>query len=83
MSDIDTGDTVFHSPSEEHWVVAYCRNGRVCCCGWPETLANESDCELVRKATADERQKLIEQLARIEGSRGSYARGELAKGDAL
>ena len=48
----------------------------MCCCGWPESWADESDCELVRKATNEERKDLLIQLAasQVEDSRRRYAR---------
>lgn len=59
-------------------MVAYCRNGYVCCCGWPESHAKESDCELVRKGSLEERMKLLEEMSGIQGSRGAFARDTLA-----
>lgn len=73
---IKTGDTVFHRPSGETWLVAYAQNGHVCACGWPETLAYESDCELIKSATEEKRLNLLHELAEKQGydSRRSYAR---------
>lgn len=76
---IDTGDAVLHRPSGETWLVAYVRNGYVCCCGWPESLAKVEDCELTRKATPEKRMELLEKMKTTEGSRGAYARQRLAE----
>ncbi len=60
---IDTGDYVHHGPSNEDWVVACVDGEYLSWCGWPEGEARLSDCTLIRKATQEERQKLLEQLA--------------------
>ncbi len=64
------GDAVFHRPSGETWLLA-CdeEGGEVICCGWPESYAKASDCELKRKATAEER---LEILTSVSKSRGDY-----------
>lgn len=67
MNDIDTGDYVHHAPSGEDWVVAYVRGDRLCPCGWPESLADLSDCTLTRKATPKERLSLLKSMAAISG----------------
>lgn len=73
-SEIDTGDVVRHNPSGEEWVVAYVIDGRLCACGWPFSEVNLSECTLVKKATADERVELLQQMASGTGdSRGTYA----------
>ena len=78
-SEIDTGDVVKHVPSGEEWIVAYVRGDKLCACGWPESLANLSDCTLVKKATDSERIKLLRAMAHTTGgdSRASYARHRL------
>lgn len=77
---IDTGDHVHHGPSAEDWVVAYVRGDKLCACGWPCTLADLSDCTLIKKATPAERDKLLREMADMDGgdSRGVYARERLA-----
>jgi hypothetical protein len=57
--DIDTGDHVLHAPSGETWVVAYVRGDRLAWCGWPQGEATLTDCVLLKKATAEERIKLL------------------------
>lgn len=64
---IDTGDAVLHIPSGETWLVAYCDNGYVCCCGWPCSLAKVEDCQLKRKATPEKRMELLHKLAAMSG----------------
>lgn len=80
MADIDTADVVLHRPTGEEWLVAYVANGKVCCCGWPLSYAPVSDCDLVRKATAEERADLIRRMAEISqpDPRRSYALEALA-----
>lgn len=77
MIHIDTGDTVFHRPSRETWLVAYVRDDRLCPCGWPESLAYVSDCLLVEKASPEARLDVLRMMAASSGSRGRYARAAL------
>jgi hypothetical protein len=74
---IDTGDTVLHAPTGEEWLVAYVRDDKLAACGWPDTIANLSDCTLVSKATPEERQSLLESMAGSNGHRASYAQRAL------
>ena len=60
---IDTGDHVYHAPSGEAWVVAYVRGDRLAWCGWPQGEAALNDCMLVKKATPDERDALLREIA--------------------
>lgn len=76
--EIGTGDIIRHIPSGEKWVVAYCERGRVCCCGWPETLAKREDCELRRKAEPHEVERILNEMKKLRDSRGEYARRTLA-----
>lgn len=76
---IDTGDHVLHRPSGETWVVAYVREGRLSACGWPDEVVPAADCELVKKADAEQRQEWLEALASNGGHRGDYARRVLAQ----
>lgn len=77
---IDTADHVHHAPSGEDWVVAYVRGDQLAWCGWPSGLAALSDCTLLRKATAEERDRLLRDLAAMTGGdhRATYARMRLA-----
>ncbi len=78
---IDTGDHVRHAPSGEDWVVAYVQGDRLAWCGWPEGLAALSDCTLIRKASAEERDRLLLEMADSGGSdsRARYARQRLSQ----
>ena len=80
------GDTVHHKPSDEHWWLAVDEeNSRVQPCGWPECMAEASDCELIKASTDDERITLLKEWA-MEGkgyeherdSRTRTARRQLA-----
>jgi hypothetical protein len=75
MTDIETGDTVFHRPSEETWLVAFVEGGRLYACGWPCSGVPVEDCELIDKGTKPDRLKLLDQMADISGDdpRKSYA----------
>ena len=79
---IDTADVVKHAPSGEEWVVACVRGDRLSWCGWPEGTAALADCTLVRKATPDQRQLLLQDMAASSSGdhRARYARTQLAKG---
>lgn len=77
---IDTGDTVFHRPTGEEWVVAYVQDGRLAWCGWPPGEADVNDCELRTPASNESRIKLLNDLANMqsrEDRRCSYARWRL------
>ena len=76
---IDTADHVHHAPTGEDWVVAYVRGDRVAWCGWPPGEAAIADCTLVKKATAEERSKLLREMAASSGAdmRTSYAKHRL------
>ena len=77
---MNTADTVLHRPTGETWTVAYVHGDELCPCGWTETIARVSDCELLCEATEEERDNLLHELAQMEGSdsRGRHARFELA-----
>lgn len=75
---IDTGDTVFHRPSRETWLVAFVRDDRLAWCGWPEGWANVGDCMLVDKASDAERSALLREMAmRGNDMRQRYAQWRL------
>ena len=52
------GDQVKHGPTGECWLLAFGDTedgtGKVSPCGWQETLAEASDCTLLKAATDDE-----------------------------
>lgn len=64
MTEIQTGDTVKHLPTGEKWLVAYVKGDDLAWCGWPAGLARLKDCELVEKASPEDREKLLK-LMRI------------------
>ena len=78
---IRTGDTVFHRPSKETWVVAYATDKHVCPCGWPETLADIGDCELLRSCSDEHNEDMLRILAtkRDGDTRQACARAELER----
>lgn len=77
MIEIDTGDTVFHRPSRETWLVAHCEHGELMWVGWPEGYARLDDCLLVNKASAESRIRLLHSMATSNGIRGGKARAKL------
>lgn len=76
-----SGDTIFHRPSGEHWLVAAVspKRDEVVCCGWPETIAKAADCEVVRHCTDAEHQEMLAEVIRScpDQIRGSWARAAL------
>lgn len=84
---MDTGDVVLHKPTGEKWVVAYITtSGRhLVCCGWPESIAELADCDLVKSATPEQRFALLEQMASMTGcdSRKSYAKLRLETAESV
>lgn len=66
---IDTADTVLHAPSGEEWLVAAVENEFVYWAGYPfGGRGNLADCQLVRKATDEERTALLYRLTQITSS---------------
>ena len=85
MTDADkikAGDTIRHVPSREKWTVAARQGEYIICCGWPETMAPITDCDLIRSCTEEEEVKQLRETANIRGqTRGAWARATLeAKG---
>jgi hypothetical protein len=78
---IDTGDTVFHRPTREEWLVACVVEDRLSWMGWPEGSANVADCTLVEKASPEKRRATLEQIAACSGDdhRVRFARHILEK----
>ncbi len=76
---IDTADHVFHIPTGEVWVTAFVRNGKLACCGWPLSMEPIENFLVHKKASEDERMKLLEDMANMsEGdARTIYAQDKL------
>lgn len=80
---IRTGDTVYHRPTGETWLVAYVEDdGRYLApCGWPFCLAPVTDCELREAASDEDSMKLLRELAEMSDQtdmRQRHAAGKLA-----
>lgn len=75
---IKPGDAVLHKPSGETWLVAApSPDGmRLICCGWPESMAEVSECEVTRVATDAEAVELAGQVVKqcAGQCRASWAR---------
>ena len=64
---IDVGDAVLHLCGEE-WLVGVVEGARLYWCGWPfGGSVPLSECTLVRKATTEQRDKLLRELADGDG----------------
>lgn len=75
---IDTGDTVYHGPSGEYWVVAYVEGNKLAWLGWPEGEADLADCKLIAKCTPEFREDTLKNMSASTGKRGNYARNRLS-----
>ena len=65
---IDVGDVALHAPSGETWLVGAVVDDRLYWCGWPfGGNAALSDCALKRKATPEQRDRLLRELADGDG----------------
>lgn len=72
------GDVVAHLPSGEEWVLGCDEvDGRVWPCGWPSTIADASDCRLLRRMPG-ERIRMLRQ-ASVSGL--GYAQDQLRKAE--
>jgi len=74
---IDTGDSVYHTPTGETWLVARVDGDKLAWCGWPEGWADLADCTLTEKATPEERTKLLRRLADGSHHCAAWARERL------
>jgi hypothetical protein len=69
MDVIDIGDIIKHRPTGETWIVALVEDKDVYYCGYPfGGFGNLSDCELIKKATNLERERVIRDLLNCRGS---------------
>ncbi len=73
------GDTIKHIQTGETWLVAaVCNQTKMLlCCGWPESMAPWSDCELVKECWQDDSVELLNELASGTDCRASWARRNL------
>ncbi len=53
------GDHVFHQPSGETWLVAWADDEHLAPNGWPPSVAQLSDCEVVRRCTDAEHEAAV------------------------
>lgn len=60
---IKPGDTVYHKPTGERWVVSFVQDGRLSWIGWPEGYADLSDCVLIESCSFEESFNIIRYLA--------------------
>ena len=58
---IKCGDTVFHKPTKETWIVCYAdyKSGFLSWFGWPEGYVEISNCELVESCTPEAHKKEV------------------------
>jgi len=72
------GDTVFHRPTGETWLVAYVDGERLAWAGWPEGYAHVGDCLLVEKASDAEHRAAVDEWLR-PGVPSDHRRGVIAR----
>ena len=60
------GDTVFHRPTGETWVVAYAEGEHLAWFGWPDGLAKLSDCEVTERCSDEEHAKAVDEWRRAQ-----------------
>ena len=73
------GDIIKHNPSGETWTVAaVCnRTKMLLCCGWPESMAPWSDCELKNACDRETHALMLREVAKGNDCRASWARANL------
>ncbi len=80
---IRTGDTVFHRPTGERWIVAFANEERdeLAWVGWPDGHARLSDCELRKSCSDEQSDRLLREIADSSGTgaRQRYARRVLSE----
>ena len=75
---IGTGDTVLHTPTGEEWLVARVDGAKLAWMGWPPGWSDRADCTLVRKATSEEREKVLRMLAASAHHCAVWAKAQIA-----
>ena len=65
---VDTGDVVLYKRTGESWTVACVHDEYVHPCGHPDKTVLLKDCELLVKATDEDRMHLLMKLAEVGGS---------------
>lgn len=80
MSGYKPGDAVKHVPSGETWTVAAPSpdGTEIVCCGWPESIAKASDCEMASRCHREEAVQMAMDVAKGTDLRASWARHWLA-----
>lgn len=78
---IRAGDSVKHLPTGETWLVAAVSrdNRQIVCCGWPESIADASDCRVENPCSDEEHESLLREVVGSGGigARASWARENL------
>jgi hypothetical protein len=76
------GDAIRHIPTGETWTVAAISpdGSELVCCGWPESIAKVTDCELVESCKPADHEQTLRAVISSCGDqlRGSWARFEQA-----
>lgn len=61
------GDSVYHAPSGETWLVAWCDGERLAWAGWPDGTALAADCAIVKRATDEEHRTAVDAWRKTSG----------------
>ena len=76
----DTGDAVRVPSIDEEWLVAFVEGGRLYCLGWPLSSVPVSECVVIERATPEQRQRILRDMAASQcTARSNYARNRLAR----
>jgi hypothetical protein len=65
------GDTVFHIPTGEEWLVAWAEGNELSWCGWPPGIAKLSDCIIRKRCTDEEHRKTVHAVSKVSDFRGA------------
>lgn len=73
---VRAGDHIFHKPSGEKWLVAAVspEGKRLVCAGWPETIADIADCEVIKYSDEANYEKMLEDCRVLDDTRGLWTR---------
>lgn len=66
------GDHIFHKPTEETWIVAYCEGDVLVATGWPGSIARTSDCVLTVQVSDAGHRRFVAQWRKSDDPRSVH-----------